>query len=73
MEDFLQLITEVLEIEDRTITAEDHFKQFDEWDSLARLSLIASIDDQYNVIIDDQTFTKLETLQQLYDEIQGRI
>ena len=70
---YLEMITEVLEVEDRTITMEDVFRDFEEWDSLAHLSLIAEIDDTYNVVIEDIVFKQLKTLQELFDEIQKRI
>jgi acyl carrier protein len=46
---YLSLIKEVLEIEGREITFNDVFRDFDEWDSLSRLSLIAMLDDEYEV------------------------
>ncbi|MCW4469580.1 acyl carrier protein [Flavobacterium sp. MFBS3-15] len=73
MEKFLELIKEVLEIEDRELNMEDNFKDYDEWDSLARLSLIASIDDEYNVQIEEEKFRTLNTLSDLYTEIQSRV
>lgn len=69
---FLEMITDVFEIEDKTITMQDTFRDYDEWDSLARLSLIAEIDDVYNVIIEDEVFKGLITLQELFNEIQQR-
>jgi acyl carrier protein len=70
---FLEMITDVFEIEDRTIAMEDTFRDFDEWDSLARLSLIAEIDDVYNIIIEEEVFKTLLTLNDLHTEIQKRI
>lgn len=69
---FLEMISDVLEIEDRTLTMEDTFRNYDEWDSLARLSLIAEIDDVYNVVIEDEVFKNLITLSDLYNEINKR-
>ena len=69
---FLELIIEVLEIEGRTIQMSDAFRDFDEWDSLARLSLIAMIDDEYGVVIEDEKFKSLRSLADLYEEIQAR-
>lgn len=69
---FIEMITEVLEIEDRTIAMQDVFRAYDEWDSLAHLSLIAEIDDVYDVVIEDETFKELTTLQALYTEIKKR-
>lgn len=70
---FLEMISDVFEIEDRTITMNDTFRDFDEWDSLARLSLIAEIDDVYNIVIEDEVFKTLLTLEDLHKEIQNRI
>ena len=69
---FLELIIEVLEIEGRTIQMSDALRDFDEWDSLARLSLIAMIDDEYGVVIEDEKFKSLRSLADLYEEIQAR-
>ena len=52
--EFFLMITEVLEIEDREIQLSDAFRDYDEWDSLARLTLIAEIDDKYNIVIEEE-------------------
>jgi len=70
---FLEMITDVLEIEDKELQMSDVFRDYDEWDSLARLSLIAEIDDVYNIVIEDEVFKNLATLQDLYTEIQKRV
>lgn len=70
---FLEMISDVFEIEDRELAMNDTFRDFDEWDSLARLSLIAEIDDVYNVVIEDEIFKTLLTLEDLHTEIQNRI
>lgn len=61
-EEFLANVKDVLEIEDREIAIEDEFRSYDEWSSLAFLSLIAMIDDEYDVILDGNTFKTLITL-----------
>lgn len=69
---FLEMISDVFEIEDREVAMNDTFRDFDEYDSLARLSLIAEIDDVYNIVIEDEVFQKLLTLEDLHKEIQKR-
>lgn len=69
---FLSQIKEVLEIEDREIFLSDTFRDFDEWDSLSRLSLIAMLDDDYEVTIEEEVFKTLLTLEDLYNEVQKR-
>jgi acyl carrier protein len=70
-EKFLKLITEVLEIEDRAIKLEDKFKEFDEWDSLANLSLVALLDDEFGVVIDTKKLKEINTLQELFEEVKS--
>jgi acyl carrier protein len=69
---FLEQIKEVLEIENGEILLSDTFRDFDEWDSLSRLSLIAMLDDEYEVVIEEETFKTLITLGDLYNEVTKR-
>lgn len=69
---YLLSIKEALEIEDREINFTDTFRNFNEWDSLSRLSLIAMLDDEYEVEIEEETFKTLITLRDLYNEVIKR-
>ncbi len=71
-EKFLQLFKETLDIEDREIQMADEFRSFDEWDSIANLSVIAMIDDEFEVVIENSEFKNIKTIQALWDEIQKR-
>lgn len=68
---FIDLFKETLEIEDRTINLSDKFRGFDEWDSLALLSVIAMIDEEYDIIIESNAFQKLQTVGDIYNYIQS--
>ena len=68
---FVDLFKETLEIEDREISLTDEFRGFDEWDSLALLSVIAMIDEEYDVIIESNSFQKLQTVGDIYNYIQS--
>ncbi|MTH30373.1 acyl carrier protein [Myroides pelagicus] len=70
MKEFLEKIKEALEIEDRDIQMTDNFKEYDEWDSLNKLSLIVMIDEEYDVQVPDDKVNSCSSLQELYDEIQ---
>jgi len=62
MEDkFIELITEILE-EDTPVRLEDRLDSFAVWDSLAVLSLVSMIDDEYEVIIGNKELETLETV-----------
>jgi acyl carrier protein len=66
MEKFIELFAEALEREDE-IRMEDEFRNYDEWSSIAYLSLIAMMDEEYDVQIEEADFKKLRTVQAIYD------
>lgn len=70
--DFLKKFAEVLEIEDRELSLTDNFREYEEWDSLAFLSVIAMIDEEYDVLIEGKDFKKLETLGDIVNAINER-
>ncbi len=69
---FLAQMQEVLEIEDRTLSPDEKFRELPEWSSLAYLSTIAMIDDEYNVIISAADFRELQTLGDIVRAISER-
>lgn len=66
MEKFIALFAEALEREDE-IRMEDEFRNYDEWGSIAYLSLIAMMDEEYDVQMEEADFKKLRTVQAVYD------
>jgi len=71
-EQFLQKFKEVLEVTDRNLSLTDKFRSYEEWDSLAFLSLIAMIDEEYDVIIDGKDFKQLETVADIIQAVKER-
>lgn len=69
MEKFIDLLHEALEREDE-IQMSDNFRDYDEWDSLAYLSIIAFLDDEYDVQIEEAEFKQLKTVQDIYDAVK---
>lgn len=66
MEKFISLLAEALERED-SIKMEDNFRDYDEWSSIAYLSIIAFMDEEYDTQIEEADFKKLKTVQDLYN------
>lgn len=66
MEKFKELLAEALERED-VINMEDEFRSYDEWSSIAYLSIIAMMDEEYETQIEEAEFKKLKTVRDLYD------
>ena len=59
---FIELFKETIDMEDKEITGDVVFRELEEWDSLALLSVIAMIDDEYDIIIQGNDFKSLNTL-----------
>lgn len=66
MEKFIEQFAEAIEREDE-IKMDDEFRTYDEWSSIAYLSVIAFMDDEYDTQIEEADFKKLRTVQDLYD------
>jgi acyl carrier protein len=69
---FLELIRDVLEINDRDLNMTDEFRNYVEWNSLANLSLIALLDEEYGVVIEYNEFRNLNTLLDIFERIQKK-
>ena len=66
MEKFIELFAEAIERENE-IKMEDEFRNYDEWSSIAYLSIIAMMDEEYDTQIEQADFKKLRTVQDLYN------
>jgi len=71
MENFICLISEALEMNSEQIDKKDEFRNYEEWDSLAVLSLIAMIKQNYNITIPRKDFDELNTVSELFEYIQA--
>lgn len=70
---FLEHLKEALEMEEgKTINWTDEFRNFEEWDSLGQMSLIAMMEDQYGVTIENEDFENLLSVQDLFEEVKKR-
>jgi acyl carrier protein len=71
MEDkFLNAFKEALEIQ-ADIKMEDVFRDLDAWDSLSYMSLIAMLDSEYSLQIENAVFEKMKTVREIFDYVQS--
>ncbi len=74
MEDkFIELFSEILEMEGQQINLEDNFRDYDNWDSLANLSVIAMLDEEFGVLIENKDFKNINTVGELISEVKNRM
>ena len=68
IEEFIKNFADQLdETEPELISAETRFKELEEWSSLTALSIIAMVDDEYDVIIKGNDILKSDTIQDLFE------
>ncbi len=67
---FVEIFKETVEMEDAAIDVDTKFRELENWDSLTFLSVLAMLDEEYDVIIEGNDFRKLETLGDLLNEIK---
>ena len=68
----INIVKEALDIEEETINLNTQFDSLDTWDSLGRLSLIALIDESFNVQISDKEFNSFQTIEDLYIALKSK-
>ena len=69
MEDFIKKLEDVFEMQSGSIKPIDNFREYSEWNSLALLSLMAMLEDEYNITISRENFQKIITIEQMYNYI----
>jgi len=71
-EKLIEALKTALEIEDREISLDDKFKEFEEWDSLSRLSLISELDENFEVQLEGKEFETIETVADLLKAVEAK-
>ena len=55
------------------LTPETEFKQLEDWNSLVALSVIAMIDEEYDVTVKGNDITGANTIQDLYNTVSEKL
>ena len=69
---FVELFKTTLEIDGVDVDLNTKFRDLENWDSLSFLSVLAMIDEEYDVIIEGNDFRKLITIEDIINEIKKR-
>ncbi len=70
LQEIINIFADCLEKEPEEIKAGDEFREYEEWDSLAYLSVIASIDDEYEFVIPVEDFRSCITVADLAEYVE---
>lgn len=70
IKEFIQNFADQLDDTDAgVLTPETEFRELDDWSSLAALSIIAMVDEEYGISIASETFKNAKTIQDLFDQV----
>lgn len=73
LEEFVALFAEQFDDTDASeITAETEFKELDEWSSLIALSVIAMVDEEYDVTIKGDDIRNASTIEDLFNVVAAK-
>lgn len=73
IKDFMKKFAEAIEMDSAEGLKEDtKFRDLEEWNSLAVLSAIAMLDEEYDIQIENVDFKKLETIGDIAQFIENR-
>jgi len=70
-EKFIELFQETLEIEEQEVKMDDKFRDYEEWDSLSVLALLAMLNEEYDIVIPRNEFEKLITVKDIVEYIKS--
>lgn len=74
LKDFIANFAEQFdETEESVFAAETKFRELEEWSSLMALSIIAMIDEEYDVQLKGEEMRSVKTVQELFDLVASKV
>lgn len=73
LKDFLEKFAEQFDdVSAETLSADTKFRELDEWSSLSALSIIAMIDEEYDITIAGEDIRNSSTIGDLFDRVKSK-
>jgi acyl carrier protein len=69
-QEFIEKFAEALDIDAEGLSVDTEFRALDAYDSLAYLSVIAMLDEDYDTLIEQTTFKSLQTIGDIINYIE---
>lgn len=74
IKEFVQNFADQFDETDTSVfTPETRFREIDEWSSLIGLSVIAMVDDEYEVTLKGDDIKSSNTIQDIFDKVQSKL
>ena len=73
IKDFVEKFAEQFDETDASVfTPETKFRELDEWSSLLALSIIAMVDDEYDVTLKGDDIRSSETIEDIFNKVASK-
>lgn len=74
MKDFIQNFADQFDdLDNSVLTPETNFRELENWSSMVSLSLLAMIDDEYDVQLKADDMRKTNNIQELFDLVKSKL
>ena len=71
VQDFIGKFAEAIDVEATELTVDTEFRNLEDWDSVAYISVIAMMDEEYDIQIEMPVFKTLKTLGEVAEYIEN--
>jgi acyl carrier protein len=71
--DFLKHLDSALDLPEGTLTGTEQLSDIPEWDSLAVISFIALVDEQFNIIVEGEKLAEAKSIVDLLALLKGHV
>ena len=73
MKEFIEHFTEIFDdLDPATVSENTKFRELEDWDSIAGLSVIGMIDEEYDVLFNADDMKACQTVGDLYNRVQSK-
>lgn len=72
IKEFIENVKDQFEDAPETFGVDTKFRELEDWSSLVSLSIIAMVDDEYDVVIKASDIKNVETVGQLYELVNSK-
>ena len=73
MKEFIEKFAEIFDdVDPESISGETKFRDMDDWDSIAGLSVIGMADEEYGVTLNADDMRAFQTVEDLFNKIQSK-
>lgn len=73
MKEFIEKFAEIFDdVDPSTLSGDTKFRELDDWDSIAGLSVIGMVDEEYGVTFNADDMRACQTIEDLFNKVESK-